>query len=84
MKRLPTVGTLAGFHWDDICAYTNANASEANVARCVTIGILHEVKRDYIVVCTSLFEGETKGPNAYGDFVAIPRGVLRKVEPLKS
>jgi hypothetical protein len=84
MKRLPPIGTLARFHWDDICAHTNALASEAKVARCVTIGLLHASKCDHIVVATSLFEGDQKGPDACGDFVAIPRGVLRKIEPIKS
>ena len=49
--------------------------------RCKTVGWLARVEKDYIVIATSIYEGE--GDNPTIDGCAIPLGCVESVKRLK-
>ncbi len=49
--------------------------------RCKTVGWLQRVEKDYIVIATSIYEGEGDDPTIDG--CAIPIGCIESVKKLK-
>ena len=49
--------------------------------RCKTVGWLQRVEKDYIVIATSIYEGEGDDPTIDG--CAIPIGCIESVKTLK-
>ena len=83
MKKMPPIGALCKIEWDDICAYTNTDLPAAKPAPCTTWGIMKKQAPDHIIVATSIFTPESPEDTPQGDFVAIPRGCIRRVHLLQ-
>jgi hypothetical protein len=76
--RLPKLSTLIVCKWMDIVGQINSPLSESKPQRCKTVGWLARVEKDYIVIATSIYEGE--GDNPTIDGCAIPLGCIESVK----
>lgn len=79
--RLPARHSLILCHWRDIVGQINSPLSESKPQACKTVGWLARVEPDYIVIATSVYEGE--GDNPTIDGCAIPLGCVTSVRKLK-
>jgi hypothetical protein len=76
--RLPKLSTLIVCKWMDIVGQINSPLSESKPQRCKTVGWLARAEKDYIVIATSIYEGE--GDNPTIDGCAIPLGCIESVK----
>ena len=76
--RLPKLSTLIVCKWMDIVGQINSPLSESKPQRCKTVGWLARTEKDYIVIATSIYEGE--GDNPTIDGCAIPLGCIESVK----
>lgn len=65
---------LAVINWLDATGYIGSPITEAKPFPCVTVGWIKEIKRDHIVVATSLYE------DGSGDFTVLPKGMITKIK----
>lgn len=72
-KRL--LGKLVIVHWLDVVGYINESVGEVKPAKCKTVGWLHEIKPDHIVLATSLYQGDQEG-----DWTALPLGMVKRIQ----
>ena len=79
--RLPKLNALCHVVWHDIVGQINSPLSESKPQRCKTVGWLARVEKDYIVIATSIYEGE--GDNPTIDGCAIPLGCIESVKRLR-
>lgn len=79
--RLPKEGTLLEVTWWDIVGQINDRLSRLRPQRCTTTGHLLRIEKDYIVIATSVYEGEGEDPTIDG--CAIPLGCVESVKRLK-
>ena len=68
-KRL--MGKMVEVDWKDPTGFVNENLREVKVTKCTSIGILREVKEDYIILQTSKYENSESG-----DYTAIALGCI--------
>jgi len=67
----------------DVTGHINVEARVAKPAPAVTVGYLHKEFDDYIVIATTYFTEEVKNEDfKEGDFTALPKGMIQKVEVL--
>ena len=76
--RLPKLDTLIQVTWWDIVGAINERSRRIEPQRCVTIGRLLRVEKDYILVASSIYEGEGEDPTVDG--TAIPLGVCESIK----
>lgn len=79
--RLPKLHTLCVVTWMDIVGQINDPMRKLEPQRCKTVGWLERVEKDYIVIATSIYEGEGDDPTCDG--CAIPLGCVESVKRLK-
>ena len=83
VKRYPSAGKLCKVHWTDVTGHINSYANRAKPAPAVTVGYLHKEFDDYIVIASSYFTDPVKDEGEReGDFTAMPKGMITKVEVL--
>ena len=75
--KLPKIGSLCRFTWLDATGYIGVESDEPRPASCITVGWLHTIKDDHILVATSLY---TDGS---GDFTVLPKGILTAVHKVE-
>ena len=63
--------------WLDAVGYIGEPASEAKPAGCETIGRLHKIGSDHIVIATSTYSDEESG-----DYTVLPKGMITSVKEL--
>jgi len=95
-KKDLKIGSLVAIHWSDIFGDFNTQSEDINIIRCVSIGMVHEIsiepttELEQVKLNACIFECEYKDHdfenpgNVYGDIIAIPTCVIRKVEVLKA
>ncbi len=79
--RLPRLQSLCFVSWWDIVGQINEPMRKLTPQRCKTVGWLQRVEKDYIVIATSIYEGEGDDPTIDG--CAIPIGCIESVKKLK-
>ena len=72
--KLPKLGSLVEITWLDAVGDIGADQSEAKPSTCITIGRLMAVKRQSLVLATSLYE------DGSGDFTVLPKSMLLEVK----
>lgn len=81
--RIPKKGKLCKVHWIDVTGVINAEAKSAKPAPAVTVGYLHQEFDDYIVIASSYFTEPVKDDSIKeGDYTALPKGMIKKIEVL--
>jgi hypothetical protein len=80
--RLPKLNTLVEVTWWDIVGLINDRLSRLKPQRCVTTGRLLRVEAEYIVIATSIYEGEGEDPTIDG--CAIPLGCIEGWKRLRN
>lgn len=75
--KLPPLNSLVVCHWSDVVGGINLHLSELKPEGCVTIGRLSRIEKDYIVLTSSIYEGNQSDPVVDG--TAIPRGIVVKI-----
>jgi len=75
--KLPPLNSLVKCQWQDVVGFINSNLSEIQPEGCVTIGRLSRIEKDYIVLTSSIYEGNKDDPVVDG--TAIPKGIVVKV-----
>lgn len=73
---------MVAVEWDDICAFTNSDLSEAKPAPCITTGRIMRKADGFLVIGTSIFKPAKGELEPHGDWVAIPCGTIRRVKRL--
>lgn len=79
--RLPKVGALVEVAWWDITGDINNRLSRFRPQRCITTGHLLRIEKDFIVIATSVYEGEGEDPTIDG--CAIPLGCVEGFKRLR-
>jgi len=79
--KLPKLGVLVEVTWWDCVGQINERLSSLCPQRCVTVGWLLKVEAEYIVVATSVYEGEGENPTIDG--CAIPLGTVEGIRRLR-
>lgn len=79
--RLPKLNALCEIWWVDIVGGINEPMRKIVPQRCKTVGWLQRVEKDYLVVASSIYEGEGDDPTIDG--CAIPLGCIESVKRLK-
>ena len=70
-------------YWDDVTGHINSYAKRAKPAPAISVGYLHSEHEDYIVIASSYFLETVKDEDEReGDFTALPKGMITKVEVL--
>lgn len=83
VKRYPATGKLCKVHWVDVTGHINSYANRAKPAPAISVGYLHKEFDDYIVIASSYFIEAVKDEgDREGDFTALPKGMITKVEVL--
>jgi protein involved in ribonucleotide reduction len=83
LKRYPSEGKLLKVYWDDVTGHVNSYVKRAKPAPATSIGYLHKEYEDYIVLASSYFTETLKdGGEVEGDFTALPKGMITKIEVL--
>ena len=80
--KLPKLGTLVEVTWWDCVGQINERLSGLAPQRCATVGRLLKAEAEYIVIATSIYEGEGADPTIDG--CAIPLGCVEGIKRLKS
>lgn len=81
VKKVPAVGKLCYVHWTDVVGFINVSASEAMPAKVVSVGYIHKVSKDFIVIASSYYLDEnTPHDKREGDFTALPIGMIDRIE----
>ena len=75
--RFPKKGSLVRCEWLDATGYVGVEESVPKPSPCATVGWIHEVKDEYIVLASSLYQDNV------GDFTVLPRGMIQKVKLLQ-
>ena len=82
-RRYPSKGKLIKVYWDDVTGHINSYAKRAKPAPAISVGYLHSEHEDYIVIASSYFLETVKDEDEReGDFTALPKGMITKVEVL--
>lgn len=79
--RLPRLNSLCAVRWHDITGWINEPMRKAKPQPCKTVGWLVRAEKNYLVVATSVYEGEGDDPTIDG--CAIPLGCIESVKKLK-
>ena len=83
VKRYPAAGKLCKVFWMDVTGHINSYANRAKPAPAISVGYLHKEFDDYIVIASSYFIEAVKDEgDREGDFTALPKGMITKVEVL--
>jgi len=64
-------GDMVEVEWLDPTGYINEYFSEVKLSKCTSIGILREIKEEYIILQTSKYENSESG-----DYTAIALGCI--------
>lgn len=75
-KRL--IGKMVEVDWKDPTGFVNENLREVRVSKCTSIGILREIKEDYIILQTSKYEDSESG-----DYTSITIGCITALREYK-
>ena len=82
-KRYPSTGKLLKVYWSDVTGHINSYAKRAKPAPAISVGYLHSEHEDYIVIASSYFLETIKDEDEReGDFTALPKGMITKIEVL--
>ena len=68
------LGKLAVVKWDDASGYTMEEMDSVGLAPCTTVGWVVQVEKNYVVLASSVYDGES-----YGDYTCLPFGMLTSV-----
>lgn len=79
--RLPKLYSLVVCRWWDIVGQINDPLRKLEPQPCRTVGWLARVEKNYIVIATSIYEGEGEDPTVDG--CAIPLGCVESVKRVK-
>lgn len=83
VKKVPAVGKLCLVHWTDVVGFINVPAIEAVPANVITVGYIHKVTDDFIVIASAYYQDETTNEDKReGDFTALPLGMINRIEVL--
>ena len=81
--RIPKQGRLCKVYWIDVTGHINVEAKTVKPAPAITVGYLHKEFDDYIVIASSYFTEPVKDEELReGDFTALPKGMITKIELL--
>lgn len=81
VKKVPAVGKLCHVHWTDVVGFINASASDAVPVKVVSVGYIHKVSDDFIVIASAYYQDEnTPHDKREGDFTALPLGMISRIE----
>ena len=81
-KKVPSAGKLCRIHWTDVVAYINVEANEAVPAQVESVGYMHKDSKDFIVIASAYYQDEAAPDKKEGDFTALPKGMITKIEVL--
>lgn len=76
--RLPKLDSLCHVTWWDICGYINDPLSKVKPVRCVTVGWLIRIEKNYIVIASSIYDGDESDKTI--DATALPVGCIESVK----
>jgi len=80
--RFPPQHSLVECHWVDVVGQINSELSKCVPAKCVTVGRLIKIEKDYIVIASSIYEGEGEDPTIDG--CALPLQLILKCRKVTS
>ena len=80
--RFPPQHSLVECHWVDVVGVINSELSKCIPAKCVTVGRLIRVEKDFIVIASSIYEGEGDDPTIDG--CALPHGLILRLRKITS
>ena len=70
-KYKKLVGKMVEVDWKDPTGFVNESLREVKLSKCTSIGILREIKEDYIILQTSKYEDSESG-----DYTSINKGCI--------
>lgn len=79
--RLPPKMSFILCIWTDITGGINLEQSKIRPVKCSTVGWLLEIKKDYILIASSIYEGDDE--EKVIDGTAIPLGCINQIKRLK-
>ena len=83
VKRYPRTGTLCKVYWLDVVGYVNAEEDKVVPANVISVGYIHKVEDNYIVLASAYYTDKTEpGERVMGDFTALPKGMIGRIETL--
>ena len=81
VKKVPAVGKLCHVHWTDVVGYINVSASEVTTAKVVSVGYIHKISKDFIVIASAYYQDDdTPHDRREGDFTALPLGMINRID----
>ena len=77
-KYKKLIGKMVEVDWKDPTGFVNENLREVKLSKCTSIGILREIKEDYIILQTSKYEDSESG-----DYISITMGCITALREYK-